>query len=66
MSTGPRGDVAVRARACSFGRGTNGRAQQADLAGVAEVAVVGGDHHALARRQPQQRGGGPVALGCGL
>src|SRR5262245_26768899 len=57
-----RGDVAVRARPVLV-RPRHERGAQADLAGLAEVAVVGGDHHALAGRQPQELGSCPVALG---
>src|SRR5437879_6101009 len=31
-----------------------------------QIAVVGGDHHALAGRQPEERGGRQIRLGLGL
>src|SRR5437899_9767979 len=58
-------DVLVQVRAV-LGRPRHERRSEAKRARVSEVAVVGGDHHALARCEPEERGRRQIGLGLGL
>src|SRR2546426_9285470 len=60
-----RRDVLVRVRAMLVRSRHEGRSE-AECLRVTEVAIVGGDHHALGGCEPEERGRGQIGLGLRL